>query len=219
MVKCFVYVSVINKSEGEVKTWRQRISLLLSEHITYGRLESWQRHSILVTIGERHVTYHHKSACHNLHSLVPRLFFVRRFRGYCQLQRRSRINLSGNLYLVLIYIFIFYGEQLSVRTLCRHHKSFAVLAVINYYRSIRHQRYFLLETLLVLRQFFLFLLLILVVLFILILILVLVSLWRSPCILVKAFISLFQEREVVIQLLEVERTVYCELSVVRYYIS
>ena len=150
---CLLDISVAYESEGEIETWREGShARALTKHIAYHRLESRQRHGILVAIAQADIAHHHEHACHRLRRAIPALV-VERFlsrHGYLELQRR--VYLIHYAYTVVVETTIAQAERLAVFGLGADYQSASLTAMRHLERGVGHEGYLLLVSPLVLRQ-------------------------------------------------------------------
>ena len=146
-------------------------------------------------------------------SLIPTLFFQRFLRQYRDFDFLGTIHLGDELNLVIVHLFIFNREQLTISSFGRHDKTLAVLAMTDTESSIRQERDFFLECLLVLRQCLLWISSQFLGIFLFLLLLLLLAKQLTPRLRTfKLFIYLLEERHMIVEFYQIERTVECQLA-------
>ena len=148
LVLRLIDIRVTHKAKGEVESRRQGIGTsCLSECLTDSWHESRKTHGVLVPIGEADAAHRHCQTSKYLCSLIPSLLIQWILRSDGHLHFHCRVNLTEDLYLVLVHLLIFQRIRLPVFCLCRKYEALRLLSMTQLKCRVRHQRDFLLEAL------------------------------------------------------------------------
>ena len=241
VLACPLDERVASHTEREVESGSHHTGgTRLTEQVAHGGHEARQRHRILVAIGEADIANRHEQSGNGLRGLVPTLVVERVLGRDGDFQLEGGVDLVLDEDLVVVQLLELQLELLALGGLRHHTQAFRLLSVVDLDGGVGEQGDFLLETLLVLRQFLLLLLHLLVVgtltiggcllaiggslltgLFLFLLLLLGVGLLllflvdlRLRRLLVESLVGLLQERNVVVELLEAEGAVEVERAVV-----